>query len=162
MPIEEYGFFFIVPFCSIFLHYSLCSVLKPFPVGETVIKLVSVGLILGSISIVLLNLDKLYTSINFSILAVVISLVLWKHKNLLSDFYMTFLFILVPFTLANGALTGLFTDVNDAIVQYDNQHFIGRIGTIPYEDFGFAFSMLLLNLFIYEKLSPEISDLKRV
>ena len=153
MPIEELGFFFVVPFCSIFLHYSLCSVLKPFPLREKAITVVSLVLIIGSISIVFMNLEKLYTVINFSILAVTIGLVLWKHRSLLLDFCTTFLFILVPFTLVNGALTGLFTDVNDAIVQYDNNHLIVRIGTIPYEDFGFAFSMLLLNLFIYKKLS---------
>jgi lycopene cyclase domain-containing protein len=45
----------------------------------------------------------------------------------------------------NGILTGLFID--DSVVWYNNSHTLGmRIGTIPLEDFFYAFLLIVMNI----------------
>tara|TARA_B110000196_G_C20528882_1_gene379059 strand:+ start:71 stop:250 length:180 start_codon:yes stop_codon:yes gene_type:complete len=54
----------------------------------------------------------------------------------------------------NGILTGGITGMT--IVSYNNFENLGvRIGTIPIEDFGYAFTMLFGNLMILESLKPK-------
>lgn len=58
--------------------------------------------------------------------------------------------MLIPFFIVNGILTG--TGIQDEIVWYNNSENLGiRIGTIPIEDIGYAFSLLLLNLLLFER-----------
>lgn len=51
----------------------------------------------------------------------------------------------------NGILTGSFID--ESVVSYDNAENLGiRLGTIPIEDVGYAFSMLLMSLVLIKKI----------
>jgi lycopene cyclase domain-containing protein len=53
--------------------------------------------------------------------------------------------------IVNGILTGSF--IENEVVWYNNNENLGlRFFTIPVEDFAYAFSMLLFNLLIIEKL----------
>jgi len=73
------------------------------------------------------------------------------NPALLSTFYITFLFMLIPFFIVNGILTG--TGIEGNIVWYNDLENLGlRIGTIPIEDSVYAFSMILMNLLLYDKL----------
>ena len=57
----------------------------------------------------------------------------------------------------NGLLTGSF--IVDEIVWYNNNHNLGlRIGTIPFEDIFYGFSMLFLPLYINHELNHNMSD----
>ena len=74
--------------------------------------------------------------------------------KLLQHFFLTFLFILIPFFLVNGILTGSW--IENQVVWYNNTENLGlRMGTIPVEDSIYAYSMILLNLFLFELLSKE-------
>ena len=76
---------------------------------------------------------------------------LYTREQSLNVFYITFLIILTPFFIVNGLLTGSF--IQDSVVWYDNYENLGiRLGTIPVEDIGYAFSLLLLNIILIEKL----------
>jgi lycopene cyclase domain-containing protein len=101
-----------------------------------------------------LNLEKAYTTYIFSLLILVLSLSFFDKTNVINSFYFTFLVILVPFIAVNAILTGSFID--EPVVWYNNYENIGiRFLTIPVEDFGYAFSLILFNLLLRNKLKKD-------
>ena len=73
-----------------------------------------------------------------------------SKERQLGVFYITFLIILIPFFIVNGILTGSF--IEDQVVWYNNAENLGiRMGTIPIEDAGYAFSMIFLSIILIEK-----------
>jgi len=80
---------------------------------------------------------------------ILIFLVLNYRKDLLQQFFLTFLVMLIPFFIVNGILTGSF--IEEQVVWYDNTQNIGvRIFTIPVEDSMYAFTMILTPLVLTE------------
>ena len=66
---------------------------------------------------------------------------------ILKTYFITFLIILIPFLLVNGILTGSF--IEEPVVFYNDNENLGiRLGTIPVEDVGYAFTMLLMSLIL--------------
>lgn len=98
-----------------------------------------------------LHYDKWYTAVNYSVLVLVLTYTVFKVPNVLNTFFITFLIILIPFSIVNGILTGSFID--EPVVYYNNAENLGiRLGTIPIEDIGYAFSMLLMSLVLIKKI----------
>jgi lycopene cyclase domain-containing protein len=154
LPIEEWAFFFIVPYACVFIY----EVLKYFvkrdvfePISKyLLIVLIPVFLVLG-----VLHSDKMYTSINFLFAAAVLSLhfVIFKDKHF-GRFLLAYLVTLIPFMLVNGILTGSFID--EPIVKYNDEENLSlRIGTVPIEDTVYNLSMLLLINTVYEKVKEN-------
>ncbi len=154
MPVEEWLFFLIIPFCSLFIHFCAITVNPKFRFKKkTTISLTAFFIIL-SIILVLLNPSKKYTAVNFSVLTIVLLLGFLFFKPILQQFYATFIIILVPFFIVNGVLTGSFLET--PIVNYNNFENLGiRVFTVPIEDIGYCFSMLFGNLMIYETLQKK-------
>lgn len=151
LPIEEWLFFIIIPYASIFLHEAILLYFRQFRVSNRITSYLSVGLILLSISIVIFNIEKAYTTYNFSLVILVLLFSFFDKSNVMNNYYCTFLVILIPFILVNAILTGSF--IADPVVWYDNTENMGiRILTIPIEDFGYAFSLILFNLLLRNKL----------
>ncbi len=151
MPIEEWLFFFIIPFCSLFIHFAFLSINPNIKLPKNPSKYLSIGLIILSLIVALLNFSKSYTMVNYLVLAIVLLFGLRFFKTLLQQFYITFLIILIPFFIVNGILTGSFIEV--PIVNYNNYDNLNiRVFTIPIEDIGYCFSMLFGNLMIFEAL----------
>lgn len=154
MPIEEWLFFLIIPFCSLFIHFALFYGLPNLKLQKNISKALSLTLVSISLLLVATQYSKAYTAVNFGLLAFVIITGELYHKVLLQQFYLSFLIILIPFLIVNGTLTGAFTET--PVVWYDNTENLGiRVGTIPVEDFGYAFSMLFGNLMIFESLKVK-------
>jgi lycopene cyclase domain-containing protein len=66
-------------------------------------------------------------------------------------FWVSFLIILIPFTIVNGVLTGIATD--QPVVWYNDNHNLGiRFFTIPLDDFIYNLALILLNVTIYERI----------
>ena len=117
-------------------------------------KYIAFTLIILLTVIVSLNIDKWYTLVNFSLAIPLTWIVLNHNIKLLQHFFLTFLFILIPFFLVNGILTGSW--IENQVVWYNNTENLGlRMGTIPVEDSIYAYSMILLNLFLFELLSKR-------
>ena len=151
LPIEEWLFFIVIPYASIFLHDSIVLYFSTVRISDKLVKYLSVSIFLISLSIVGFNLEKAYTTYIFSFLILVILFSFFDKTNVINSFYCTFLAILVPFIAVNAILTGSFID--EPIVWYDNTENLGlRFLTIPIEDFGYAFSLILLNLLLRNKL----------
>jgi lycopene cyclase domain-containing protein len=104
--------------------------------------------------IITIHYDKWYTAVNYSVLVLVLTYTVFKVPDVLNTFFITFLIILIPFSIINGILTGSFID--EPVVYYNNAENLGiRLGTIPVEDIGYAFSMLLMSLVLIKKIEKK-------
>ncbi len=150
LPIEELLYFFIIPFASVFIYevFVLFSKLKL----QKYSQWVSLLLLAFLIPTAFLHLDKAYTCTTFLALSAVIILLEFVYKAaFLGDFYASFLFILIPFYIVNGVLTGSFID--EQVVWYNNDQNLGiRIFTIPLEDHFYGMLEILSTIAIYERI----------
>ena len=149
LPIEEWLFFICIPFACVFTHYALLLYFPNLKLSKPVTKAISVGLITLLFVLAVVNYDKWYTVINFS-LAIPLTFIVYNYNTkLLQHFFLTFLVMLIPFFIVNGILTGSF--ITDQVVWYDNTENLGiRMGTIPVEDSIYAYTMILCNLVLTE------------
>ena len=93
------------------------------------------------------SIGKLYTSITFFFLSVV--LLFAPYIINLKIFLKSFVILLLPFLIVNGLLTG--TLIEDQVVWYNNSENLSiRLGTIPVEDVFYAFLMLVLVMLGYQ------------
>ena len=149
LPLEEWLFFFTVPYACIFIYEVLIyffpkDIFKP--AGKYFVFIMIPVLLL----LAFLNFDKMYTTVNFSVGAVALAV----HWLIFKDKYMgRFLFAyfvhLIPFILCNGVLTGGITP--EPVVIYNNAENLGiRIWTVPIEDTIYSMTLLLMNVSFYE------------
>jgi len=156
MPLEEWLFFFIIPFCSLFTHFAFFYAWPDLSLPKIQTIYLSIILIVISLVLIVVNFPKAYTVVDFSFLVLVLTIGLIFHTKLLQQFYISFIIILIPFVIVNGILTGIITD--SPVVWYNDAENVGvRFFTIPIEDFGYAFSMLFGNLMIFETLKRKPS-----
>jgi len=154
MPIEEWLFFFVIPFCSLFTHFALKHTFPNFFLRKNSVRLISIILIALTCLVLGNNFSKAYTALNFAFLLITLSIGLIFYLKLLQRFFLSFLIVLIPFFIVNGILTGFIT--SSPIVKYNDLENLGiRLGTIPVEDIGYAFSMLFGNLMIFEWLNRK-------
>lgn len=154
LPLEEWLFFWMIPYCSIFLHETIAYYLPRWKFNQQITNFISLSILFLSGLLIFLYYDKAYTIYISITTAVVLVIAILSRYEELGRFYLTFIFILVPFLLVNGILTGMFTD--EEIVWYNNNENMGmRLNTIPLEDIGYAFSLLLLNLVLNRSISKN-------
>lgn len=150
LPLEEWLFFIIVPFASVFIYECLNAYIK-----KDILKIYSPFITIAAIIILVwvafFNLEKSYTSINFITAAILLSLhaFVWKSEYL-SRFWLAYFVHLIPFFIINGILTAI------PVVIYDNAENLGiRLYTIPIEDTAYALTLLLGNITIMEFLQKR-------
>lgn len=151
LPVEEWLFFIVIPYASIFLHESVVLYFPQFRLSQAVSRRFTSVLIVVVSMLVLFNIDKIYTLYHLGLLVIVLIISLFDKTETISRFYMSFLVILIPFIAVNAILTGSFID--EEVVWYNNDENLGiRLFTIPIEDFGYGFSLILFNLLLISKL----------
>jgi len=151
LPIEEWLFFIVIPYASIFLHDAFVLYFPQIKLNNRVSKIITVALLIILVLLVLFNLNKIYTVYIYSTLIVTLVIYLLSKSNIINQFYITFLLILIPFLIVNGVLTGSF--IEGEVVWYNNEENLGiRFFTIPVEDFAYGFSMIFLSLMLRDKL----------
>lgn len=147
LPLEEWLFFIVIPYSSIFIHYVLNAYFPEKQFSPSGTRLISFALIAVLLFATLLNTGRLYTVTYFSLMIIVIAISLLLDLRLLHRFYFSFLVILIPFIIINGILTGSF--IEGEVVWYKSAEIIGfRILTIPVEDFAYGFSLIMINLLL--------------
>lgn len=157
MPIEEWLFFFCIPYASIFIHYSLEYFKPDWILPKQVTRSITLLLIVVLGVVIYNNLDRDYTFVNYTFLLFVLAIGLRYGLAYLQRFYISFLIILIPFFIVNGILTG--TGLEEPVVWYNNDENLGvRLLTIPIEDIGYAFTMIFGNVFLIEKFKKASSD----
>jgi len=151
LPLEEWLFFILIPYASIFLHDSIVVYFNTLKLGRHLTQTVSTILIVLSLAVVALNPGKTYTVYILATTVVALLLSMFDKSALISRFYITFPVILIPFVIVNGILTG--SAIDEPVVWYNNEANLGlRFITIPIEDFAYAFSLILFNLLLRAQL----------
>lgn len=151
LPLEEVLFFICIPYACLFTYHALGYLIKKdwFASYQNNITYVLVAglLLVGSF-----NVDKWYTGVTFiSTAAFLIALQVIEKPTYLSRFYFSYIFILIPFFIVNGILTGSW--IEGEVVWYNNEENLGiRMGTIPVEDTFYGMLLLVMNVAIFEKL----------
>jgi len=152
LPIEEILFFFCVPYACLFTYFCMDRWRSS---GATWLdgNLQGVTAILFTtfLLLALLNLQRSYT-FSAGALAAIILLAAVMKKNLPSakTFYYSYLVLILPFLLMNGVLTG--SGLEEPVVWYNNRENLAlRFGSIPVEDFVYAFGLILGNVLLFER-----------
>ncbi|MFI0492283.1 lycopene cyclase domain-containing protein [Flavobacterium sp.] len=154
LPIEEWLFFICIPYSSIFIHFAFHYFYPKVSLSDKTVRIIYWILIIVLLPTIILHYNQLYTAINYGVLVLVLTYTVFKVPNILNTFFITFLIVLIPFSLVNGILTGSFID--EPVVIYNNAENLGiRLGTIPIEDIGYAFTMLLMSLVLIKKIEKN-------
>jgi len=145
LPLEEWLFFVLIPYACVFIHYVFISNFPELILSNNFVRIFSAVVIVIILTITVINYNKTYTLFNFSLLIISILLALFDRHRLLNRYYISFLIMLIPFFIVNSILTGTF--ISGEVVWYKNSEILGiRLLTVPVEDTGYAFSLILLNL----------------
>jgi lycopene cyclase domain-containing protein len=156
LPIEEVLFFFIVPYCCVFIYECIRSY---FPRvnneknADRILKWLAVGLaICGAVFF-----ERHYTFWVCMLNAFFIACI-YTFRDIFklfdaASFLLSYVIILIPFLLINGFLTAI------PVVLYNHAENLGiRIYTIPAEDIFYGMLLVLLNIIIYDKLKSKYSQ----
>jgi len=151
---EEVLFFICIPYACMFTYEAVNFFSKSDPLPDNG-RRVSWILVIGLAVIGIKNFDHWYTVTTFiSTAAFLLILIAVVKANYLGRFYFTFLFILIPFFLVNGILTG--TGLREPVVWYNNSENLGiRMLTIPFEDTFYGMLLILMNVSIFEYLQTR-------
>lgn len=154
LPIEEVLFFICIPYASIFTYEAVNYFSGKDFIGNYY-RWISGALSGFLIYVGLTNSDKWYPAVTFIATAIFINLQTWPFKAwYMGRFYFAFLFILIPFFIVNGVLTG--SGIEAPVVWYNEAENLGiRMGTIPFEDTFYGMLMLLMSISIFEGLQKR-------
>lgn len=159
LPIEEWLFFFSVPFASVFI-YECVKLFLPHIKTNSIIKTSSIFFSLCLLLASIYFSDRSYTFWNFCFAGTFTALVAMGNPKWFGKFWVAYFIHLIPFFVINGVLTGSLID--NPIVWYDNQQNLGiRLLTIPIEDTIYALLLLLMNITFYEYFSKYLLKTKR-
>ena len=149
LPVEEWLFFFTVPFACVFIYECLNFYIKP----DLLVRIerpMTLALIVGFLAVGFLFWGRLYSSTTF-LLAGFFTLYhsLFVDGTYRSRFYLSFLVSLLPFLLVNGVLTGGYTE--QPVVIYNPEEYLGiRITSVPLDDAVYGFLLLFGVVTVYE------------
>lgn len=166
LPVEEWLFFMVVPYCCIFLYEVLRYFVKRFyhPEFSRIVIYILLALMIGLLPFVYKR-TYTFTTMTFTSVILIFQLVQKTYRTWFSGFLLTYLISLIPFMVVNGLLTSI------PVVWYNNAENLGiRIYTVPLEDFIYLMGLLLPSVNIYQLLlrryaSPRLRarmDLERV
>jgi lycopene cyclase domain-containing protein len=159
LPIEEWMFFICIPYACIFTHMAILEINPRLQLPEKLTKQISIALLLLFGILFLFNFNKAYTAVDMAFGLIILGWVYRRNQTLLRSFFITFLFMLIPFFIVNGILTG--TGIEGNVVWYNDDQNLGiRLGTIPVEDTVYAFSLILMNLFLFDFFKKKYSQKK--
>lgn len=154
LPLEEWLFFLVIPYASLFIHYSFFAYFPKRHLTPTSGKILTAVIMVFTGVILLLHLQQLYTVYILSFLLLALLLTFFDKTRVIDKVYVSFLIIVVPFLIVNGILTGSF--IHEEVVWYNPSEILGiRVFTIPIEDFAYGFTMVLFNLLLIETVTAS-------
>lgn len=153
LPLEEVLFFFIVPYCCVFI-YACIRTYFPNLVNKKSADLFLLLLAVGLFVTGIIYAGKYYTSWTFIFTGAFIFVIYSARKFFKSfdavSFLVSYAICLIPFLIVNGFLTAI------PVVTYNDAENLGiRIYTIPFEDAFYGMLLVLMNIAIYEKVKSK-------
>ncbi len=148
LPFEEWLFFVVIPYCSLFIYEVAGFYLKNFSFNS-ILKIILNLTALAFLIVAFIGFGKWYTFItllfNAFLLAYFVNNKITKAH--LSQFVISFLVACVPMLVVNGVLTSL------PVVEYNSLYFSNvRIADIPVEDFSYFLLLMTANVLVYERV----------
>lgn len=145
LPVEEWLFFICIPYACVFTHFALVKLLPELSLTTKTSTVIFIALIVALVLFSILNYDKWYTFVNFTYAIILLLIVKTYQSQILPQYFITFLVMLIPFFIVNGILTG--SMIENEVVWYNNSENLNiRLFTIPVEDTIYALSLILTNL----------------
>jgi lycopene cyclase domain-containing protein len=161
LPIEEVLFFFIVPYCCVFVYQCICIYfpsVKNKQWGMPVLAVMCILFAAGAI----FSYGKDYTFytclFNVLFIGIVIAFKKFFTGFDASSFLISYLVIIIPFLIVNGFLTAI------PVVTYNNAENLGyRIFSflpwpmhhIPVEDIFYGMLLIMMNIVAFEKIKSR-------
>lgn len=147
LPIEEWLFFFIVPYSSVFIYEVMNYFVKKDVLAKQsahITNLLAVALLLAA----MVYNNRLHTFVTFLSLSIFLFIHQYLLKsNYLGRYYIAWAVCIIPFLILDGILTAM------PVIIYNDAEIIGlHIWTIPLEDLFYGMSQFLLVITIYERL----------
>jgi lycopene cyclase domain-containing protein len=150
LPLEEVLFFFIVPYCCLFIYECIRCYFPSIPDRPATARfLQALGGLLFIVAVI--YNDRAYTFYTFIFTALFIFLFFilrryWVHFHV-TIFLFAYAVTLFPFLVVNGYLTAI------PVVSYNDAENLGiRLYTIPVEDVFYGMLLVMMNTVLYEKL----------
>lgn len=157
LPIEEVFFFFIVPYCCVFVYECIISYfpkVKNKRLGRSLLIFSAVCFFVAA----LLTYGKAYTFYTSLFNALFITALVifkkWFKGFDASSFFVSYLVVVIPFLIVNGFLTGI------PVVLYNDAENLGvrifsflpwPMNHIPFEDIFYGMLLTLMNIALFEK-----------
>lgn len=155
LPIEEWLFFLIVPYCCFFVYFVAAYFIKK-DVLKNSSRLIATLFIVILIIAGLSHLDRWYTSTTCLLPAALLIYLTWIARvDYLGRFFMGYFISLIPFLIINGVLTSrpvvMYNDLENSGIRI----FIQGVSNIPVEDLAYCLLLLLMNIGLYEAFSSR-------
>jgi len=149
LPLEEWAFFIVVPYASIFIYACLKAYLSD-AWWQPKVRSINYFFIAWCLLNILFFSDRTYTVVNYSLaLLILLAQQFWIKGKYMGYFWFAYFIHLIPFFIINGILTGAATP--SPVVLYNPNEIIGiRLYTIPIEDTIYALTCLLLPISVLE------------
>lgn len=154
LPIEEWLFFYCIPFACVFTYYCFekfftlawTNALNNLIVFTSVIVLGVVGL---------LYYERIYTLLTVIVTMLTLCYLHFiAQKEWIGNASFVYLVLMPGFFAVNGILTGSL--IPSPVVNYNSNDFMGiRMGTIPVEDAVYGYSQFLLSIYFFKKINKN-------
>lgn len=150
LPVEEWLFFFTVPFACVFIYECLNHYIKK-DLLRTVEPFLTPLLIALFLAVGGFFFSHMYTATTFLLAgAFLLYHYLFLDGRYRSRFYLAYAVSWLPFLLVNGVLTGGYTQ--EPVVLYNPGEYLGiRVTSIPLDDSIYSFLLLLGVITLYEE-----------
>lgn len=163
LPLGEWLFFIIVPYACVFIHECLTVYIKR-DLLANIDKGFTILLALCLIIIGLWHGGQLYTMWAFLLSGTFLLFHYFFIANTYrTRFYLSYIVSIIPFTLTNGILTGMFNE-NPVVLYNDTQNLTASFGTrffsIPIDDFAYSFLLIFIPVTLYEQLKTTYKNQK--
>ena len=150
LPLEEVLFFFVVPYCCVFIYECVNVYFPKLTDGKGSFR-AFIFLMTGLWIMAFLNCQRQYTFYTFLFCGTAFGLVLVFNKKSkilhIKKFLISYAIVLIPFLLVNGLLTAI------PVVIYNHQQNLNfRIYTIPVEDIIYGMLLIMMNIVIFERI----------
>lgn len=151
VPLEVWMSVIIIPFSAVYIYEWLKIKLATFEKANFFLA-VSLVLLLAFAALAYLYSSALFSFFIFFLTAIYLGYTLFRNrfKKYLTKFYLTYLLMLVPFTIISFVMNLL------PVISYDAVHVlpVAMLG-IPLERFVYLYLIMLINFTIYEYIGER-------